>query len=262
MEAAAFDDYTERLRASLALRREVIGLVTLGTTADPTFRDEWSDHDFWVITKTGAQDTLVNDLSWLPEADDIAIVITHGKHGRTVLYHNRHKVEFAVLDATTARQGKSERYQILIDRGETADLMKSIHEDTLEQAKVRKEALENLCVLVWSACERHYRGEFLSARQYLDVFAVNQLLGLISTVENKTSSSRDALDPRRRLEIRSPALAAELIQIIKNPVPEGGLQLLAVAEREVKPMARNLAWDKLTMVRSWIQESITADTRE
>ncbi len=53
MDAAAFEIYTEQLRAALESVDEVIGLVTLGTTVDSSFRDEWSDHDFWVITKRG-----------------------------------------------------------------------------------------------------------------------------------------------------------------------------------------------------------------
>jgi len=96
MEAAAFENYTERLRTSLLATNGVIGLVTLGSTADANFRDEWSDHDFWVITKAGAQDALLNDLSWLPDADNIALMVCHGKHRRTVMYHNRHKAEFGV----------------------------------------------------------------------------------------------------------------------------------------------------------------------
>ena len=44
MEAAEFDNYTERLRASLEAIPAVVGLVTLGSTADASLRDEWSDH--------------------------------------------------------------------------------------------------------------------------------------------------------------------------------------------------------------------------
>ena len=39
MNANQFENYTERLRASLESLSGVIGLVTLGSTADPTFRD-------------------------------------------------------------------------------------------------------------------------------------------------------------------------------------------------------------------------------
>lgn len=256
MEAAAFDNYTERLRAALESAREVIGLVTLGTTVDSNLRDEWSDHDFWVITKAGAQDCFLKDLSWLPDAHNIAITVCHGKRYRTVVYHNRHKVEFAVLDINEAHEGKVQRYRILIDRDQIAELMKSVHQGTLKQAEARPDALQNLCVLIWSACERYSRGELLSARQYLDGFAVNQLLSLISSDDDACEEGKDPLDPRRRLELRSPMLAAEVLTTRGQPIPETALRLLEIAERELKPKAPTLAWDKVTMVRGWICELV------
>ncbi|HET9479119.1 MAG TPA: hypothetical protein VFO72_07245 [Pyrinomonadaceae bacterium] len=253
MNAAQFNYYTERLRISLESRDEVVGLVVLGSTADPTLRDEWSDHDFWVITKPGAQDALVEDLSWLPEYQDIAISITHRPHGRTILLRNRHKVEFAVFNVDEMRSGKVERYRVLTDRDQIAELIKAVHEESLKQARTGSETLQNLCLLLWSACERHYRGELLSARQYLDAFAVNQLSSLLSDSE-PGDARKDALDPRRRLEMRSPALAAELLTTLNKPVPAAALSLLQLVERELKPRAPTLPWDKVDMVRGWIAE--------
>src|SRR4030095_6513545 len=61
---------------------------------------------FWIITETGAQEALVKDLSWLPDYRDLLLVVTHRKHRRTVMYQNRHKVEFGVFDRNEAREGK------------------------------------------------------------------------------------------------------------------------------------------------------------
>jgi lincosamide nucleotidyltransferase B/F len=253
MKPEAFNVYTERLRASLESHTEVVGLVTLGSTADASLRDEWSDHDFWVITQPGAQDSVVEDLSWLPDPQNIAITVSHGRHRRTVVYRDRHKVEFAVFDAEEGRTGKVERYEILIDRSGIGELIESIHRNSLAEAHVRPEALENLCVMVWSACERYGRGELLTARQYIDGFAVNLLLSLISN--NKDGDqARDALDPRRRLEQRSPKLAAELLTIRDETVPQAGLHLLQIAERELKTKSATLAWEKVTMVQTWIRD--------
>jgi hypothetical protein len=252
MESIEFNNYTERLRASLEAISGVVGLVTLGSTADASLRDEWSDHDFWVITEPGAQDSLIADLSWLPDHQDIAMTISHGAHRRTMLFHNRHKVEFAVFDADEARSsGRVERYSVLIDRDEVSQLILTIHDDSLQQAEIRLEALVNLCGMVWSACERYWRGEVLSARQYVDGFAINLLLNLLR-VNEPNAADNDALDPRRRLEQRSPALAAKLLAIQNEPVPEAALHILEIVERELKPKAPALAWDKVALVRSWI----------
>jgi lincosamide nucleotidyltransferase B/F len=253
MQPAEFDDFTQRLRTSLESRPEVVGLITLGTTADSTQRDEWSDHDFWVITKPGLHNSFCDDLSWLPDHHDIAINVSHGPNRRTILFRNRHKVEFAVFDAQEAPAGKVERYKTLIDRDRISELIQSIRTATLEQAQTQSDALENLCVLLWSACERFWRGEFLSARQYVDGFAVNQLLTLIAANE-PYDSTRDSLDPRRRLELRSPALAKEIAQALENSVPETALRLLEIAERDLKHKAPHLTWDALVLVRGWIVE--------
>ncbi len=254
METTQFEHYTERLRVSLETVPQVVGLVTLGSTADPTFRDEWSDHDFWVITEPGAQDSLIEDLSWLPDYQHILFEVSHRPHGRTILFRNRHKVEFAVLDASEVSSGKIERYRILIDRDGVAELIGNVHLETHRQAKLRPEALENLCVLVWSAYELHARGEILHARQYVDGFAINQLLNILHS--ESADDRKDALDPRRRLELRTPELAAELLEVYGKPVPDAVLHLLDIVERELKPEAAALAWDKVALVRSWINPSV------
>jgi hypothetical protein len=39
-----------------------------------------------------------------------------------------------------------------------------------------------------------------------------------------------------------------------QPVPQAALELLEIAERELKPKVPTLAWDKVIMVRGWISE--------
>lgn len=261
MDAATFEIFIQHLRTRLETFPFVLGLVTLGSTADQSLRDEWSDHDCWVITEPGAQNSFLNDLSWLPEHEQIALVVRHGKHHRAVLYHNRHKVEFAVFDFNEATAGKVERFQVLIDRGGVAEFIESIHQESLKSTRTKPEALENLCVLVWSACERYRRGELLSARQYIDGFAVNELLKLISDYEKRTTV-RDELDPRRRIEQRSPALANDLLSVSGQSIPSAALHLLEIAERDLKPHAATLPWDKVAMVRLWILELIQTTPRK
>jgi len=251
MNPTEFDLYTEELQRTLQSFAEVIGLVTLGSTADSQSRDQWSDHDFWVITKSGAQPKLLDDLSWLPASDHILLKVRHS-NGYTIVDDNKHKVEFAVFDLDEARTGKAERYSILIDREGIAELMISIHENSSKPVRAPAEGLENLCVLVWSACERSARGELLSARQYLDGFAVDQLLNLVAP---PLAPERDRLDPRRRLEKRSPDLAAEIVALCNLVIPKAALRMLEIAERELKETAPGLSWDKLTTIKGWIRES-------
>jgi hypothetical protein len=196
---------------------------------------------------------LIEDLSWLPDHQNILFEVSHLPHGRTILFRDRHKVEFAVFDASEVNSGKIERHRIVIDRDHVGELIANVHRETCRQAKLRPEALENFCIVIWSAVELHARGELLHARQYINGFAINQLLNILYS---ETSDERkDALDPRRRIESRAPELAAELHELYSKPVPDAALHLLEIIERELRPKAPTLAWDKVTIVRDWISES-------
>jgi len=64
----------------------------------------------------------------------------------------------------------------------------------------------------------------------------------------------EVLDGRRRLEMRTPTLAAEILRVLDEPVPAAALGLLGIAEREVKSKVPVLAWGDVTMVLGWISE--------
>ena len=76
-------------------------------------------------------------------------------------------------------------------------------------------------------------------------------LNLLSDNE-RGDARKDALDPRRRLEMRSPSLATELLTMLNKPVPEAALCVLRLVERELTPKLPALPWDKVEMVRGWI----------
>src|SRR6185503_17525072 len=149
--------FLNELIARLEADAVVMGLVALGSTADATSRDEWSDHDFWIITSPGSQSNYLDSFAWLPRANPILLTVRHGISYRTVLYANRHKVEYAVFDSAEATRGKVERFEVLIDRGGIGRLAESIQLQTTQartSALARSDVLENLGLLVWTAYER------------------------------------------------------------------------------------------------------------
>jgi hypothetical protein len=48
-------DFQNSLIQNLCEHPDVLGLVFLGSSADTTRADEWSDHDFFVVTHSGKQ---------------------------------------------------------------------------------------------------------------------------------------------------------------------------------------------------------------
>ena len=94
MQRDAYDRLTERLREGLAADARVLGLVALGSmSGEPPAPDEWSDHDFFVITRPGEQERMRTDLSWLPDAGQIALSYRETAHGVKVLYRSAHLLE-------------------------------------------------------------------------------------------------------------------------------------------------------------------------
>lgn len=255
MNPTAYQAFLDDLVSILKADPNVLGLITLGSTADATYRDRWSDHDFWIITTSGAQRKYLDSFDWLPDANQILITVRHGASYRTVLFQTRHKVEYAVFDREEAARGKIERFEVLIDRQEIRSLAESI---MLQTSRDRNEALtkpgrlENLCLLLWTAYEKHERGEILSEQRYLQ-FSIDQLLDLFLVYgQIDQSQLADKLDPRRRLEQVAPALARQLRRIVEVGGPKAGLGLIQLAEHELRSKAPNLAWDRALVIKQWL----------
>lgn len=257
MDSIDYQGFLDELTSTLEADPLVLGLVALGSTADAASRDRWSDHDFWVITAPGAQSRYLDTFSWLPRAGDILMTVSHGVSRRTVLYGNRHKAEYAVFDPEEAVRGKIERYRVIIDRRDVGGLAESIRLQTREErarALARPERLENLCMLLLTARERWERGERLSAQRYMQ-FSVDAVLELLVAHGGlDRPHTADELDARRRVEQIGPELARELGRISLLAPAEAGVALIDLARKELAPRAPELAWEKVSVVRTWLQE--------
>jgi hypothetical protein len=234
MNAAEYEEFTAVLLRRLQADPDVLGMVALGTTADPTYRDAWSDHDFWVVTRPGHQDVLLDDLSWLPHSGQILIATRHGRRHYSVLYRDGHLAEFAVFDPVEAATGAMTVGDVLFDRadvaGAVARAQERAHAGAWDAAK-RAFVFDNFLILLRTAVARWQRGERLSARRYLAQFAVDSLLGLALEYAPATvAGGRDAVDPRRRIERLQPHLAEAVEALAGRPVPEGAVGLLDLAE--------------------------------
>lgn len=258
MNSLDYQDFLNELVVTLEADPLVFGLIALGSTADAACRDRWSDHDFWIITSPGSQPRYLETFSWLPRADNILITVRHGTSYRTVLYENKHKVEYAVFDPREAVRGKIERFQVLIDRRGIGRLAESIQLETCKErgsALARPDMLENLCLLLWTAYERWERGEHLSSQRYVQ-FSVDALLDLLIAHDGLNKSRvADRLDARRRLEHREPELGRELRRIAALNPADAGVALIDLAERELKARAPDLAWSRVLVVKKWLQEA-------
>jgi hypothetical protein len=243
-------DLTERLRAD----GRAIGLVAVGSMADRDYApDEWSDHDFFVITPAGGQEELREDLSWLPRRERVALSFRDTEHGLVVLYDDGHMLEFAVFDLDELALAGVNRYRVLLDRGGVEERVAHVaanprpaRDDTFLFGKTVAAALV--------AAGRGRRGETLSAA-FMLTWATTFLNRLLTrTLPSPNASILDGLDSLRRFEQAYPEIAAELVGIVRLDPADGGPAILDLLDRELRPLRPDLPWPAFDAVRARLDD--------
>jgi hypothetical protein len=214
--------------------------------------DEWSDHDFFVVTRAGEQEQLRLDLSWLPRESEVALAFRETSHGLKVLYGDGHLLEFAVFDLDDVGLARVNRYRVLLDRGGLAERMDDVARTSGEVGQAAEPAeiafgmfLTNVLV----GAGRHRRGERLSGSQFVKSLSVRWLLELLHSLPAERSGLLDDLDPFRRFELVHPELGAELEAVLAEDTLAAANGLLELAERELRSRLPELPWHALAVVR-------------
>jgi hypothetical protein len=246
------DDYhafTEELRARLADDARVIGLVAVGSMADRDYApDEWSDHDFFVITPPRGQEALRVDLGWLPHRDRVALAFRETEHGLKVIYGDGHMLEFAVFDLDEIALAGVNRYRILLDRGEVEERTESVRSQP--RPPPSDEFLFGMTVAsALVAAGRARRGELLTAAFFVTWTLKHLTALLVRAVPAANTSVLDEFDSLRRFECAYPELGAELAEIVRREPDSAAVALLDVAERELRERRPDLMWGGFDAVR-------------
>lgn len=221
----------------------VLGLVAVGSMAAVDYvPDEWSDHDFLVITPRDGQETLRRDLSWLPRAPEITLSFRETAHGLKVLYADGHLLEFAVFDHDELEVAAVDRYRVLLDRGGVEARLREMAGRRREMPT--EEFLFGMFVTaVQVGVGRTRRGEALSGAFFI-VSAARHLCALLARVLPAPEHGLlDEFDPLRRFECVYPELGVEIASALQNPAA-----LLRLAERELQPLRPELPWAALRAV--------------
>lgn len=237
MDPAAFDAFTGRLLARLTAEPDVLGLVLLGSTSgSPPLPDAWSDHDFFVVTRDGAQERFRGERAWLPDPERIVLSFRETPHGAKALWDDGHLAEWAAFSLDQLALARVNRYRVLLDRADVAARMARARAATEEQT--RRAAPD----AGWSAgmflgalvvgAGRWARGERLSGHQLVRGAAVGHLIDLLRAgLPPDRAAGLDDLDPLRRIERALPGEAAEIEAALLLPLPAAARALLGIARR-------------------------------
>jgi predicted nucleotidyltransferase len=259
MNSADYDSFTRELTARLAADARVVGLVALGSMARRDYApDEWSDHDFFVVTLPGNQEELRSDLAWLPRAAEVALSFRETDHGLKVLYEDGHLLEFAVFDLHELRLSRINRYRVLFDRGAVAARIEEVARATADSSSGSDDdptvSFGMLLTNVLVGAGRHARGEALSGSFFIKSLAARWLLVLVErTLPSERSSVLDDLDPFRRFELAYPVVGREIEVLLSSGTLAAARGLLDLAERELRPHLPDLPWPALELVRAKVE---------
>jgi predicted nucleotidyltransferase len=237
MTPEQYQAFTDALVKRLADDERVLGLVALGSMARRDYEpDEWSDHDFFVVTREGEQEWFRADPSWLPDASRLVLHFRETEHGVKALYASGHLVELAVFDPRELGLARVNRCRVLLDRGGVEARAGEVARATAAALDAAREPDERLFgqfvtnLLVGVGRDR--RGERLSGAQFVKGHAVRHLLVLLARhVPSARSGLLDDLDPFRRFELAHPGLAVEISAATAAATPDAASALLALAGR-------------------------------
>jgi hypothetical protein len=230
---AIFAKYTEDLIDKCRVTPSVIGLVLVGSVADTARVDEWSDHDFFVITESGAQESLRLDLSWLPDSENIAFSFRETAHGLKVLYRSGGLLEFAVFDVEELRACAVNHNLLAFGTPEVAQALATAANRTADipLGDSLRDFRLFLSLLVIGV-GRARRGELLTAGEGIRSYSLGALLKVFAR-ELPADSRQDRLDPFRRFEFVQPELGGKIAQALQLPPEHVALSLLSIAEENL-----------------------------
>lgn len=232
MRREEYERFTRELRARLEPDPRVLGLVALGSmSGELPPPDEWSDHDFFVVTRPGEQERMREDLSWLPHAGEIVLAFRETAHGVKAIYGDAHLLEFAVFDPDELRLARVNRYRTLFDRADIETRMGALRDRTARELRLpdARWLWGQLVTELLIGADRYRRGERLSGRARVQA-AAGHLVQLGSQLlPPRSEGVPDSLDPLRRVEARYPELAAGLDAALALPPRAAALRMLALA---------------------------------
>ncbi len=243
-EHAAF---TATLLARLEGEPDVLGLALLGSSSGlPPCPDAFSDHDFFVVTRDGAQERFRNELNWMPDATRVVLSFRETAHGVKALYASGHLAEFAVFSLEELALARINRYRVALDRADVAARLDAVRDATARATAVPPDArwhMGQLLTQLVAGAGRAARGERLSAHQLVRVAALGHLLVLLrTTLPPAALAHLDDLDACRRFEQVAPEPARVLEAALEQPVTVAARRLLELAARArpelIAPAAR------------------------
>jgi hypothetical protein len=226
--------WLEATLATLSQRDDVVGVVGMGSTADASRVDEWSDHDVAIVVTPGAEERYRGTTDWMPQPEHVVLVLEEHHGGGKAVYDDGHFVEWGVATLDSLATWAAEDYTVFLDRGGVTQVMEQVASTPFPSnaPDATRDAALFLTALLHGV-GRARRGENLSAGDIIRGDAVRALLRAARARSDTDLSVLDRLDGLRRVERAFPDLAAQIAAAIAEYPEPAARALLGIAERQL-----------------------------
>lgn len=232
---SAFDAYTARLDGMARSDDRVVGLVLLGSGADPSRIDAWSDHDFALIVSPDAIAMFRDSVEWIPDAADLAVIGREWHDGFKGIFDDGRVIEFAVTDVESLRTFPMAAARVVFDR--TGEVSTAVHAAIGSTSTRRVSDPEGLAAALLTeilvGVGRLRRGERLSGADVIRSEAALSFIDLWLAVRRPGERHPDPFNGWRRIESVSPAFAARLERLLAEDAEAAARGILELAEAEI-----------------------------
>lgn len=220
-----------------------LALLALGSCAEVSRMDRYSDLDFFLIVKEGTKTDALIDLSWLSDVAVLSYAFRNTVDGYKIMWEDGIYAEFAVfeleeLDSIAFSPGRFifKKKGVVLSAEPKLDIKPQLQKD-IDFAI--NEILTNLYV---GLC-RYRRGEILSAFRLISVHAIDRYLSILPLLDQPTDSLLDPFALDRRVEERHPYVITKLPSLIQgyDHVLESAIALLKEIQviTEINPVMRH-----------------------
>ena len=187
-----------------------LALLALGSCAEVSRMDDYSDLDFFLIVKDGTKTDALIDLSWLSDVYPLAYAFRNTVDGYKIMWEDGIYAEFAVFE-------KEELNTIPFSPGRLIFKKKGVDlssEPILEiKPQLQKDmdyAFNEILTNLYVGLCRYRRGEVTSAFRLISVLAVDRYLSSLPLLDQPSDSVMDPFALERRGEERHPSAIPKL----------------------------------------------------
>lgn len=214
----------------------VVGLMFAGSSADVSRADQFSDQDFFLVVEDGFGESFRQDLSWLPNHEQIAFAPRETAHGLKVVYENGDLLEFAVFEDDDLNQpwlAVGTDFRVVLESRNITQRLQAASNRSLPKPFDRGAEYQLFLALILIGVGRYRRGEVIAADQHIKGYALAHALRLIRNAVPVQQSRHDTLNPFRRFELDYPELGIEIGGLLSESGERAARGLVEIVNRSI-----------------------------